>query len=235
MEAVSAEQQRVALHQRRGERPGVDLYLGPDADAAGHDVASRVGAGLFRRELALADQLGDQRMVTGQLLDRAVADQIGAAVADVRQESLGVADDQRRAGGAHADALGVAVTVLVHDAVGGTQRADQIVQRRPVALTIRAQQRLDREPARDLAGTRAAHAVGDHQQRAALAELGRALGQPAADHVLVPGALETRIAGARHLQLHAVSGEVRHDPLRNAGTGSSKRHALSGPRAPPGA
>ena len=44
--------------------------------------------GGLRRDLAAALELGDQRVVARELLERAVAEQVGAAVADVREADL---------------------------------------------------------------------------------------------------------------------------------------------------
>ena len=49
-----------------------------------------------RRELALAAQLLDERVVARQLAQLAVAEQVGAAVADVDDADLVVVDEQRR-------------------------------------------------------------------------------------------------------------------------------------------
>ena len=79
---VAAQQQHVAGAHRVG--PGVDLDLGLGPERAGDDRALGVLGGLLVGQLAAPDQLLDQRVVLGEALERAVAEQVGAAVADVR-------------------------------------------------------------------------------------------------------------------------------------------------------
>ena len=80
--------------------------------------------GLLGRELAAADELGDQRVVLGQLLELAVADQVGARVADVADRDVAVLDERDRHRRAHPRGGGVLRLPLVDAAVG---LLDQVV------------------------------------------------------------------------------------------------------------
>ena len=82
-EPVGAEQEDVAGLGLDGERVDVDVGLG--ADRARDHGALRVRLGLLRRELAAAHELADERVVLRQLLELAVADAVGARVADVAE------------------------------------------------------------------------------------------------------------------------------------------------------
>ena len=89
---VGAEQEDVAGAGAEGHRVDVDLRLGPER--AGDHRPLRVLGGLVAGQLALAPQLLDQRVVVGDLLELALAEDVGAAVADVAEADL-VAVQQR--------------------------------------------------------------------------------------------------------------------------------------------
>ena len=90
---VGAEQEEVAGLGLDRERVDVDVGLG--AERARDHRALRVRLRLLGRELAAAHELGDERVVVGQLLELAVADAVGARVADVAERDVPVA--RRRA------------------------------------------------------------------------------------------------------------------------------------------
>ena len=83
------------------------LTLGSGPERAGDDRALRVLLGLLLGEPALAAELLDQRVVLGQPLELAVAEEVGAAVADVAERDLVVADHRRGQRRAHPRARGV--------------------------------------------------------------------------------------------------------------------------------
>ena len=63
--------------------------------------------GLLGRQLLLAHQFLDERVVLGETLERAVAEQIRATVADVGDRHRGVVDVGGRQRGSHPGALAV--------------------------------------------------------------------------------------------------------------------------------
>ena len=93
-----ADQVDVAVAPRPREAVGLDALLG--AQRARDDRALRVLVGLLGRELALAHELLDERVVVGQALEGPVAQAVEAAVADVGDGEVvlaDVGDGQRRA------------------------------------------------------------------------------------------------------------------------------------------
>jgi hypothetical protein len=125
----------------------------------------------------------EQRVILGQLDRDAVADEVRARVAGLREDRVAAGDhraDERRA---HA-ALGEIALGLLHDLIVGgedavAERVEQATPRvrravlRPaldrgahVAGDPAVAHRRDRHPARDLAGGVAAHAVADREHAA---------------------------------------------------------------------
>ena len=80
-EAVAAEQQHVARQEVLGELVDARLRLG--AQGAAQDAAVRMDGRLFLGQAAVAHHLADERVVVADLPQLAVAQQVGAAVADV--------------------------------------------------------------------------------------------------------------------------------------------------------
>ena len=78
---VAAEHEPVASDER--ERPPVDAHLGLDAEGARDDVAARVRAGLVLGDVSGGDQFLDVAVVDRHSTQPAVAEQVGARVADV--------------------------------------------------------------------------------------------------------------------------------------------------------
>ena len=94
VQPVGADQVQVAgLHGGR-ERVDLDRLLG--AERAGDHRPVRVLVGLLLRQPARADELGDERVVVGELLQPAVADAVGPRVADVAdRDGAGLLVDER--------------------------------------------------------------------------------------------------------------------------------------------
>ena len=93
-EAVAAQQEAVAAHER--ERPGVDAHAGVDPEGAGDDVAAGVGAGLVVGDVAGGDELLDVAVVDRDAAQPAVAQEVGARVADVDERQLLAGRRRRR-------------------------------------------------------------------------------------------------------------------------------------------
>ena len=122
--------------------------------------------GLLRRELAAAAHLLDERVVLREALEVAVAQPVGARVADVRHRDVVVADvggGQRRA---HAGTVLAGLRHLV-DASVGLQHplGEQLLGARRADVADPALERLDGQLRGDLAGLGAAHPVGDDEHR----------------------------------------------------------------------
>ena len=79
--------------------------------------------GFLGREPSLAHQLVDERVVVGEPQQLPVAQAVRAAVADVRDRDVALADVDRGQGRAHARLLGVGMGELVDARVGGLRRA----------------------------------------------------------------------------------------------------------------
>ena len=62
--------------------------------------------GLLRRQASAPHEVGDERVVLGQLLELAVADPVGARIADVADRDAPVRQERGGDGRAHAGGLG---------------------------------------------------------------------------------------------------------------------------------
>ncbi len=162
-EAVGAEQDDVAL--LRVDAPGVDVDVVVGAERARDDAALRVPRGLVRRQGAAPHELADERVVVRELLQRAVAQQVGPRVADVAEGDAPVVDERGGHRRAHAGGVRVVARAVVDAAVGLADGAGQRLLRVPAGPRLGARQHLDGERRGDLARVRAAHAVRDHEQR----------------------------------------------------------------------
>jgi beta-glucosidase len=171
-EPVAAEQQQVAAPQRLPR--DVDLDRGVGAERLEDDVAPRARLGLLRRQLPRVDQPLDEGLVLGELVGGAVAHEVRAAVAHLR-EVEGRAE-QRRGGerGAHPPQVGALGGRPVDAGVRGEHGvAEGGGEARGLGRGVgqRGPERFERgvggQVTRHLAGRRAAQAVGDEEERAA--------------------------------------------------------------------
>ena len=85
-EAVAAQQEAVAAHDAAASRRRRARRV--DAEGAGDDVAAGVGAGLVVGDVAGGDELLDVAVVDGDAPQPAVAQEVGARVADVDEREL---------------------------------------------------------------------------------------------------------------------------------------------------
>ncbi len=164
-EPVAAQQVHVGGVRAEGARVDLDGLLG--SERAGDDRALRVLFGFGGREAALADQLVDERVVVGQAQQLPIAQAVRAAVPDVGDRDLLLADVDGGERGAHAGLLGVALGELVDAGVGGARvQGQSVLGGHGVGEAV--VEGLHGDPRGDLAGLRPAHAVGDDEQRRAL-------------------------------------------------------------------
>jgi len=176
-EAVRAQHQDIALADVLvGE---VHLDLGIGAERLEDDVAPLAARGLLLGELARFHQPLHQRLVLRELDRLTVADQVGAAVADLREVDVVVQDADGRRGGPHPADLGVGAGIRVDLAVrhldGLLQPVREPLRRGFLLVTPRPDHLVVDGVGRHLAGelTRggAPHAVRHDEQRPALPDL----------------------------------------------------------------
>ncbi len=160
--AVAAEQDAVPGREVDVEQVRVGLVHAVHRPE--DQVAVRVGAGLLLGDPALVDEALDEGVVLGESGQRALAQQVAPAVADVADGDLGAVEEcggDRRTGAVE---LGVLVDELREPVVGAVDRArhrfGHVLRRR----RVEAAQDLHRRAARDVAPRGPAHPVGDHQQ-----------------------------------------------------------------------
>ena len=161
-EAVAAQQDHVAGARRIG--PGVDLDVRLRAERARDDRSLRMLGGLLLGQLPAAHELVDERVVLGEALERPVAEQVRAAVADVGDRDMGVVDVGGGQGRAHPGPPAIRARALVDLLVGLAHALGQALLR-AAGVGQPPLERLDRDPRGDLAGLGAAHPVGDHEHR----------------------------------------------------------------------
>src|SRR5262249_32873463 len=176
----------------------------------------RVYLGLLRRQLAASNQLGDERMVVGQLVEPPVAKQVGARVADVAEGHAAVAAEER--GGdrrAHAGSSRIPGRAVVHAPV---RLRDPLRDARLAAAVGAAlPERCRGEPGGDLAGLRAAHPVGDGEERR-LADEG----------VFVAAPLPAGVGAAERLDDRDHDSYLRSvSPIRTTSPGASRRSRVT--------
>ncbi len=127
-EPIAAQQEDIAGPDRIG--PGVDLDLGLGTQRAGDDRTLRMLGGLLLGQLALPDQLVDQRVVLRQPSQLTVPEQIGAAVADVGDGQMGVVEVCRGQRGAHSGTALLGSGAVVDAVVGVADELGQASLRR---------------------------------------------------------------------------------------------------------
>ena len=120
---------------------------------------------LILRQFAAVDQRLHERVVLGDLRQRAVAQQVGARIADVDQAHPAAVEQQRRGGAAHALGLGVRLDVrrdrLVADGECVGEGAGEVLAR---LVLVQLSQGRDHELAGDLPGRVTAHPVRERQK-----------------------------------------------------------------------
>jgi hypothetical protein len=121
-----------------------------------------VRLGLLGREPPGANELGDEGVVLGQLVDLVVADEVGAGVSDVADRDdpvLEQGDGNRRP---HPRGVRVLTRTLVDLPVRLLDERNDTVLAAPVDGLA---ERRGRDARRDLAAASTAHAVGDGEDR----------------------------------------------------------------------
>jgi len=160
-EAARAEEEDVPLLGIDLEDVAVDVRVGPQR-ARDHG-ALRMRLGLLLGQLSRARELGDERVVLGDLLERAVTEAVRARVADVPERDPALVDERQREGRPHSGERQVLLRLLVDATVRGLdQRVDPLLARPLPVLAFL--QRLRGEPRGHLSGLRSAHPVRDREK-----------------------------------------------------------------------
>ena len=126
-QAVTAQQDGVAIMQLQVEEVGRDVFCG--ADGAGDDGAEALQLGrvhVFFADGAKANQLIDVGVVGGDLAPALALQQVGAAVTDVADDECVPGDGGGDHGGAHVVVL-VAAAFAPDGAVGGGEGCVQVL------------------------------------------------------------------------------------------------------------
>ena len=121
----------------------------------------RVDPGLVLGDPALVDEGLDEGVVLGELGDRVVAEEVGAAVADVAHAEAGAVEEGNGRGGAGAVEGGVLVDQLADPVVGAVQGAGDLAEQVVGGLLVEPAELLDRRAGGDVAAGGAADAVAD--------------------------------------------------------------------------
>jgi hypothetical protein len=108
---VSPSEHKTITSSARRELGEIGIDRAPHADRAREHVAVRMALRGVGRELAPAHELGDERVVVGELADPPAAHEIGAAVADVREREPAAAREQRDQRGSHPATSGFSCAV----------------------------------------------------------------------------------------------------------------------------
>ena len=162
-ETVAADQEDVARLRLDGECVDVDVGIG--AERACDHRALRMQFRLRRRELAAADELGDERVVVGQLLEAPAAHHVGARIADVPEGDATVAARRARPSSwfpcrrRRRRCSARSCTRRFASWISWTTR------RSPPPAEAGLLHRAGRQARCELARLRAAHAVGDAEER----------------------------------------------------------------------
>ncbi len=162
-EPVAAQQIAVTGLRLREQHDGLDLVAA--VERLQQQGALRVVLGLLRRQPALVDEALHERLVQRQLLHRAVAQPIGAGVADLGDADSAAVPQDRGQRRAHALEL---LARVDREPEALVRRGDASLQDRAQVgsglLLVQGEQCGDDRAARDLAGGVTAHAVGDDEQ-----------------------------------------------------------------------
>ncbi|MDQ0616227.1 hypothetical protein QFZ33_000251 [Arthrobacter globiformis] len=124
IQTVGAEQPALSgLHIDGGEvQFGARIDVTEDAH---QDVLVRMGFRFFGPQPTLVDESLDERVVDADLFELAVAQAVGAGIADVGEMELALGQQQGSHGGAHARQLGIDVNEFREQRVGGLDLVGQ--------------------------------------------------------------------------------------------------------------
>ena len=120
---------------------------------------------LFEGDAALVDQRLNERVVLGDLVELAVAEQVAAGVADVREPKSVAREQDRGQRRAHSLEFGVGLDLRGDGGVAVPDRGVELAQQVAARLVVvEVGQRRDHQLGGDLTGGVTAHAVGERKQ-----------------------------------------------------------------------
>ena len=147
-----------------------------------------MGLRLLGRELPVSHELGDERVIVGQLRELAAPYEIRARVAHVADRHLAVVDERDGHRRSHPGRLVVLARALVDPAVRLLDELDDALFGRQRARRRLLARRGRSETRGDVARARASHAVRDCEER-----------RLADERVFVAPALAARVRDTRHV------------------------------------
>jgi len=162
-QAVRAEEEEIAGLDR--DREGVHVDLGIRAERACDYGALRVRVGLLGGEPAAPDEVGDEGVILGQLLEPSVAQAVGPRVADMADDQRVAADEGGRDRRPHPGDLRVVGCALVDAPVRLLDDRRQPLLRLELVRPVELAEGRCGESRGDFAGLRASHAVRDREER----------------------------------------------------------------------
>ena len=162
-EPVRADEHAVAVLQIDGRE--VDVHLAVDAERARDDAPLRMSFRLLLGQSPLAHHATHECVVLSQLLQRAIPEEIGARIPDVRDVGAPVVEHQQGARRPHAMQRVVVLGAAEDRAVGLAQHLRERLRVRRVGVTQAVGDDVDRGRGGDIAGQMTTHAVGDREQR----------------------------------------------------------------------
>ena len=191
----------MVAHAVRAQKPYVSLlivqphhirnHLGIGAQGPGDQIALGMHHGLLKGQFALFHQLAHQRMIPGQLHQRAVAQKIGPAVPHMGQTYAVLAHPKRGQRGAHALFGDIQLGGAIDRGVGRLHRVfHNFLIREPVFPEL-PHKLIHRHAAGHLARQMTAHAVRHYGK--ALLQLGQIIG------VFIGPANQAHMAGRKCL------------------------------------
>ncbi len=124
--------------------------------------------GLLLGDATVVDERLHEGVVMGELMQDAIAIQVGAGVADMRHPEPAAVEEQRRHRGAHAVEFGVLMDDVGDRGVAVPRRLCQRAQQVSAGVPIvQGHEGRHHQAGCHVTGRVSTHAVGDHQQRVA--------------------------------------------------------------------
>ena len=179
-----SEQRSSVSPRRSSQNVEIDLDRVGRAERLKDDVVVLEGFRLFFRQLAGLDELVDERLIAGQLNQTAVAQHVGARVADLSEKEVVVHERGRGHRRAHPASRAIELGLLKDAEAGRLDAVDEAPRQLVARQRLRVVERfghslvenVDGELAGDLAGRGTAHPVAHGEERTVFAHHPGAVG-----------------------------------------------------------